>query len=60
MNKIMAGINSMDLDNDNFIDTLAFDQSKSILENGMEDLNHYLKLFQKGDYKAFPKVKTDE
>jgi len=60
MNRIMAGINSLDLDNENFIDVVAFDQSKSILNNAMDDLNHYLKLFQKGDYKAFPKVKVEE
>ena len=26
----------------------------------MEDLNHYLKMFNKGDYKSFPKVKVEE
>jgi hypothetical protein len=60
MNRIMAGINSLDLDNENFIDVVAFDQSKAILNNAMDDLNHYLKMFQKGDYKAFPKVKVEE
>ena len=54
----MAGINEMDLDNENFIDVAAFDQSKAILENAMEDLSHYLKMFNKADYKAFPKVKV--
>ena len=53
----MANINEMDLDNENFIDVNAFDQSKAILDNAIEDLNHYLKLFNKGDYKAFPIVK---
>lgn len=55
----MAGITNMDLDNENFIDTVAFDQSKSILDNALEDLAHYLKLFNKGDFKAFPRVKVD-
>ena len=59
MNRIMAGINTMDLDNENFIDVGEFDQSKAILDNAMEELNHYLKLFQKGDYKAFPAVKVE-
>ena len=59
MNRIMAGINNMDLDNENFIDTVAFDQSKSILDNALEELAHYLKIFNKGDYKAFPAVKVD-
>lgn len=31
LNRIMAGINEMNLDNDNFIDVAAFDQSKVIL-----------------------------
>lgn len=59
MNRIMAGINSFDLDNENFIDTVAFDQSKAILDNAMDELAHYLKIFNKGDYKAFPRVKVD-
>lgn len=50
----------MNLDNEDFIDVNGFNQSKAILENAMEDLNHYLKLFNKGDFKAFPKVKVDE
>ena len=45
MNRIMAGINSLNLDNENFIDVVAFDQSKAILNNAMDDLNHYLKIF---------------
>jgi hypothetical protein len=60
MNRLMAGINNIDLDNENFIDTVAFDQSKAILNNAIDDLNHYIKLFQKGDYKAFPVVKLEE
>ena len=60
LNKIMTGINEMDLDKEDFVDTEGFAQSKAILENAMEDLNHYLKMFQKGDYNAFPKVKVDE
>lgn len=59
MNRIMAGINSMDLDNENFIDTVAFDQSKAILDNAIDELAHYLKIFNKGDYQAFPRVKID-
>lgn len=59
MSRIMTGINNMELDNENFIDTVAFDQSKAILDNAIEDLNHYLKLFHKGDYKSFPRVKVD-
>jgi hypothetical protein len=59
MNRIMAGINNMDLDNENFIDTVAFDQSKAILDNSMEELAHYLKIFSKADYRAFPTVKVD-
>ena len=47
----------MDLDKEDFVDVEAFNQSKAILENAMEDINHYLKMFHKGDYKAFPKVK---
>jgi hypothetical protein len=60
LNRIMAGINEMDLDSDAGIDLAGFAQSKAILENAMEDLTHYLKLFNKGDYAAFPKVKADE
>ena len=55
----MAGLNELDLDNENFIDVGAFDQSKAILDNAMEDLSHYLKLFNKGDYRAFPKTKLE-
>ena len=50
----------MDLEKENFLDLEGFAQSKAILENAIEDLSHYLKLFNKGDYKAFPKVKSDE
>jgi hypothetical protein len=59
MNRIMAGINNMDLDNENFIDTVSFDQSKAILDNAMEELTHYLKIFNKADFRAFPRVKVD-
>jgi hypothetical protein len=31
LNRIMSGINEMDLENENFIDVVAFDQSKAIL-----------------------------
>ena len=60
LQKIMAGINQMDLDQENFLDVEGFAQSKAILENALEDLNHYLKMFHKGDYQAFPKVKIEE
>jgi hypothetical protein len=59
MNKIMAALTNMDLDNENFIDTVAFDQSKAILDNAMDELSHYLSLFNKGDFKSFPRVKVD-
>ena len=60
LNKIMTGINQMDLDKEDFVDTEGFAQSKAIIENAMEDLSHYLKMFHKGDYKQFPKVKVEE
>ena len=50
----------MDLDKEDFVDTEGFAQSKAIIENAMEDLSHYLKMFHKGDYKQFPKVKVEE
>lgn len=59
MNRIMSALTNMDLDNENFIDTVAFDQSKAILDNAMDELSHYLSLFNKGDYKSFPRVKVD-
>lgn len=59
MNRIMAALTNMDLDNENFIDTVAFDQSKAILDNAMDELSHYLTLFNKGDFKSFPRVKVD-
>ena len=55
----MAALTNMDLDNENFIDTIAFDQSKAILDNAMDELSHYLTLFNKGDFKSFPRVKVD-
>lgn len=48
MQKIMAAINNMDLDKKEFIDIASFDQSKSILENALDDLQHYLQMFEKG------------
>ena len=45
MNKIMAAITNLDLDSTDFIDIASFDQSKSILENSLDDLSHYLKMF---------------
>ena len=50
----------MDLDQENFVDVEGFAQSKAILENALDDLSHYLKMFHKGDYDAFPKVKVEE
>lgn len=59
MTKIMNALQNMDLDNEDFIDVKSFDQSKAILENAIEDLQHYLKLFEKGEYEKFPRVKTE-
>lgn len=59
MNRIMAGINSFDLDNENFIDTVPFDQSKAIQDNAIDELAHYLQIFNKNDFKAFPRAKFD-
>lgn len=59
MTKIMNALQNMDLDNEDFIDIKSFDQSKAILENAIEDLQHYLKLFEKGEYEKFPRVKTE-
>ena len=56
----MQGIQNLDLDNENFIDTVAFDQCKMILENSMDELSHYLKMFNKGEYTKFPKSKAAE
>ncbi len=39
---------------------LYFSAGGPPMQNAMEDLSHYLKLFNKGDYKAFPKVKVEE
>ena len=47
MNKIMTAINTMDLDKADFIDVTSFNQSKAILENALDDLQHYLNLFEK-------------
>ena len=56
MNNIMNELNAMNLDNPDFIDVNAFDQSKAILENALDDLQTYLKLFEKGEYGKFPKI----
>ena len=58
MNNIMNELNAMNLDNPDFIDVNAFDQSKAILENALDDLQTYLKLFEKGEYAKFPKIPT--
>ena len=60
MQKIMNAISSMDLDKKEFIDTASFDQSKNILENALDDLHHYIALFEKGEYEKFPKYKPAE
>lgn len=52
----MNELNAMNLDNPDFIDVNAFDQSKAILENALDDLQTYLKLFEKGEYGKFPKI----
>lgn len=54
----MNALQTMDLDNPDFIDINAFDQSKAILENSLDDLQNYLKLFEKGEYSKFPKLQT--
>lgn len=58
MQRVMAGINAMNLDDENFIDTVAFDQSKSILSNSIDELSHYVNLVLKGDFESFPKKET--
>lgn len=45
----------MDLDSTDFIDTKAFDQSKNILVNALDDLELYIKYFNNGEYEKFPK-----
>lgn len=52
----MNAITNMDLDNPDFIDTKAFDQSKAILVNALDELEMYIKYFEKGDYDKFPKA----
>lgn len=59
MTKIMNALQNMDLDNEDFVDIKSFDQSKAILENAIEDLQHYLKMFEKGEYEKFPRVKAE-
>ena len=36
MNRIMEGINAMDLDNEDFINVVEFNQSKAILDSAIE------------------------
>lgn len=60
MQKIMTAINEMDLDKKEFIDVDAFDASKTILDNALDDLQLYLKMFEKGEYDKFPKAKVAE
>lgn len=52
----MNSITNMDLDNPDFIDIKAFDQSKAILVNALDDLETYIGYFNKGDYDKFPKA----
>jgi hypothetical protein len=59
MTKIMNAVQNMDLNNEDFIDEKSFDQSKAILKNAMEDLEHYLKMFERGEFEKFPKVKVE-
>lgn len=44
----MNSITNMDLDNADFIDIKAFDQSKAILVNALDDLETYIKYFNNG------------
>lgn len=46
----------MDLDNTDFIDINAFDQSKAILVNALDELEMYIGYFNKGEYDKFPKA----
>ena len=55
MHKILEAITSLDLDDPNLIDTNAFDQSKKILENSLDELQMYLKYFENEQYDKFPK-----
>lgn len=54
-NEIIEAIQNMDLDNPDFIDVKAFDQSKAILTNALDDLEAHLRYFEKGEYDKFPK-----
>lgn len=51
----MNAITNMDLENPDFIDVKAFDQSKAILVNALDELEMYIGYFNKGDYDKFPK-----
>jgi hypothetical protein len=52
----MNAITNMDLDNTDFIDINAFDQSKAILVNALDELEMYIGYFNKGEYDKFPKA----
>ena len=56
----MTAINDMDLDKKQFIDVGAFDSSKAILDNALDDLQLYLKMFERGEYEKFPRAKVAE
>lgn len=58
MQEILNAINSLDLDNPNLIDISAFDVSKKILENSLDELQAYIKFFENGQYDKFPKPAT--
>lgn len=58
MQEILNAINSLDLDNPNLIDISAFDISKKILENSLDELQAYIKFFENGQYDKFPKPTT--
>lgn len=51
----MNAITNMDLDNPDFIDVKAFDQSKAILVNALDELELYIKYFNNAEYDKFPK-----
>lgn len=59
-NEIIEAITNMDLDNADFIDLKAFDQSKAILVNALDDLEAHLRYFEKGEYDRFPKAQAAE
>lgn len=55
-NAILEAITNLDLDNPDFIDVKAFDQSKAILVNALDDLEAHIRYFNKEEYDKFPKL----